>query len=121
MKIAISAEGKNMDSLLDVRFGRCEYFQIHDTESKEVKVIENAGLTCSGGAGIVASQQLIDENVNMIITGNLGPNAFEIIEKAEVKAYKCGKISMQAVLEKFNNKELEELTFAAPAHSGMSS
>ncbi len=36
MKIAISAAGKNIDSLLDVRFGRCEYFQIHNSESDEV-------------------------------------------------------------------------------------
>jgi len=119
MKIAISASGKNMDSLLDVRFGRCEYFQIHDSESKEVIVIENKGLTCSGGAGIVAAQQLIDENINIIITGNLGPNAFEIIEKAEIKPYKCENISIQSVLEKFKSNELEEITLAGPVHNGM--
>lgn len=119
MKIAISAAGKDMDSLLDARFGRCEYFQIHDTESKEVIVIDNKGLTCGGGAGIAAGQQLVDENVNIVITGNLGPNAFEIIEKAEIKAYKCGNISIQTVLEKFNNNELEEIKFSGPAHNGM--
>lgn len=119
MKIAISAEEKNIDSLIDVRFGRCEYFQIHDTNSKEVIVVENSGLTCSGGAGIVASQQLIDENVNVIITGNLGPNAFEIIEKAEVRAYKCGKISVKSALKKFGDNELEEIKIATKAHNGM--
>ena len=35
MKIVISSNGKTSESLLDKRFGRCEYFQIHDTESKE--------------------------------------------------------------------------------------
>lgn len=120
MKIAISATGKNKDSLLDVRFGRCEYFQIHDIENGEVIVIENKGLTCSGGAGIVAAQQLIDENVDMVITGNLGPNAFEIIEKAKIKAYKCKNLSIQSVLEKFEKNELEEIKLAGPAHNGMS-
>lgn len=119
MKIAISAAGKTIDSLLDVRFGRCEYFQIHDSESKEIIVIENKGVTCSGGAGIVAAQQLIDENINIIITGSLGPNAFEIIEKAEIKPYKSENISIQSVLEKFKNKELEDITLAGPAHNGM--
>ena len=119
MKIAISTAGKNIDSLLDSRFGRCEYFQIHDSESKEVIVIENKGLTCSGGAGIAAAQQLIDENIDVVITGNLGPNAFEIIEKAEIKPYKCGNISIQSVLEKFKNNELQEITLVGPAHNGM--
>lgn len=119
MKIAISASGRNKDNLLDVRFGRCEYFQIHDSENGEVLVVENKGLTCSGGAGIAASQQLVDENVEVVITGNLGPNAFEIIEKAKIKPYKCVSISIESVLEKFKNNELEEITLAGPAHNGM--
>jgi predicted Fe-Mo cluster-binding NifX family protein len=85
MKIAISATGKDTDSLLDMRFARCDYFQIYDSESEEFKVIENKGQLSGGGAGIAASQQLVDENVNIIITGSLGPNAFKIIEKAEIK------------------------------------
>lgn len=116
MKIAISATGKDIDSLLDMRFGRCDFFQIYDSESEEFKVVENKGQSSGGGSGIVASQQLIDENVNVIITGNLGPNAFKIIEKAEIKPYKCGNISIKSVLEKFNNGELGEIAIPGPAH-----
>jgi len=115
MKIAISANGETNESLLDVRFGRCEYFQIHDTKNKEVKILENEGLSANGGAGIVAANQLIDEKVNIIITGNLGPNAFELMEKAEIKAYKCEDISITSVLEKYNNNELQEINISGPA------
>ncbi|MBC2398669.1 NifB/NifX family molybdenum-iron cluster-binding protein [Clostridium tetanomorphum] len=118
MKIAISATGKTNKDLLDMRFGRCEYFQIHDTESKEVKVLENEGQNSSGGAGIAASNQLIDEKIDVIITGNLGPNAFELIEKAGIKAYKCGNININSVLDKYNNGELEEIKMSGPAHHG---
>jgi len=55
MKIAISASGKTNESLLDIRFGRCEYFQIFDTQSGEVKILENEGQNASGGAGIASS------------------------------------------------------------------
>ncbi|MCR1975802.1 NifB/NifX family molybdenum-iron cluster-binding protein [Clostridium sporogenes] len=119
MKIAISSTGKTMENLLDMRFGRCEYFQIHDTESKEVKILENEGQNASGGAGIVASNQLIDEKVDVIITGNFGPNAFEIIEKGGVKAYKCESISITSVIEKYNKGELEQISMSGPAHHGM--
>ncbi|WP_138206159.1 NifB/NifX family molybdenum-iron cluster-binding protein [Haloimpatiens lingqiaonensis] len=118
MKIAISATGKTIKDLLDMRFGRCEYFQIHDTESGEVKVLENQGQSASGGAGIAASNQLIEENVDVIITGNLGPNAFEIIEKASIKAYKCSNITISEVIEKYKNGELEEIKMSGPAHHG---
>ncbi|MFT5875126.1 MAG: putative Fe-Mo cluster-binding NifX family protein [Clostridium sp.] len=115
MRIAISAAGKTSEDLLDTVFGRCEFFQIHDTESGDIKVIQNKGKTASGGAGIVASNQLVDENVDVIITGNLGPNAFEIIEKSEIKAYKSGNIVISSVLSKYNNGELEQLKMAGPA------
>ena len=118
MKIVISAEGKTNENLLDVRFGRCEYFQIHDTESGEVKILENKGQSSSAGAGIVASNQLIEEKVDVIITGNLGPNAFELMEKAEIKAYKCESIAISSVLEKYNKGELEEIKMSGPAHHG---
>jgi predicted Fe-Mo cluster-binding NifX family protein len=119
MKVAISATGKTTDTLLDMRFGRCEYFQIYDTESGEVKIIENKGQLSGGGAGIAAAQQLIDEKIDVIITGSLGPNAYEIIEKSEIKSYKCGDISINSVLEKFNKGELSELKEAGPAHNSM--
>ncbi|EJO5346768.1 NifB/NifX family molybdenum-iron cluster-binding protein [Clostridium botulinum] len=119
MKIAISSQGKTMENSLDMRFGRCEYFQIHDTESKEVKILENEGQNASGGAGIVASNQLVDEKVDVIITGNLGPNAFEIIEKAGIKAYKCESVAINSAIGKYNKGELEEISMSGPAHHGM--
>ncbi|ACQ54429.1 NifB/NifX family molybdenum-iron cluster-binding protein [Clostridium botulinum] len=119
MKIAISSTGKTMENLLDTRFGRCEYFQIHDSKSKKVKILENEGQNTSGGAGIVASNQLVDEKVDVIITGYLGPNAFEIIGKAGIKAYKCESIAITLVIEKYNKGELEQISMSGPAHHGM--
>ncbi|WP_297418269.1 NifB/NifX family molybdenum-iron cluster-binding protein [Clostridium sp.] len=119
MKIAISSKGKITDDSLDPRFGRCEYFQIYDTEVKATKILNNEGIEASGGAGIAAANQLIDEGVDVVITGSLGPNAFEIIEKAEIKAYKCEVKSIVAAIEKYNNNELEEITIAGKSHNGM--
>lgn len=116
MKIAISSKGKITDDLLDPRFGRCEYFQIYDTEVKATKIVKNKGQEASGGAGIAAANQLIDENVDVVITGSLGPNVFEIIEKAEIKSYKCDSIAITDALEKLNNNELEEITIAGKSY-----
>lgn len=119
MKIAISSKGKITDDSLDPRFGRCEYFQIYDTDVKVTKILNNKGIEASGGAGIAAANQLIDEEVDVIITGSLGPNAFEIIEKADIKTYKCEAKAISEALEKYNNNELEEITIAGKSHNGM--
>lgn len=119
MKIAVSAEGINKDDLLDKRFGRCNYFQIHDIESGEVKCVENKGQIASGGAGIAAAQQIIDEKVDVVITGNVGPNAYELFESAGIKAFKADNISIESVLNEYKEGKLAEINTAGPAHHGM--
>lgn len=118
MKIVVSSTGKSLEDLLDKRFGRCEYFQVYNTETKEVKVINNEGQNASGGAGIAAANQIVDENVEIVITGNLGPNAFEIISENNIKAYKCESLSISEVLKKYESNELEEIKISGAKHQG---
>ena len=116
MKIGISARGKTLDSLLDERFGRCEYFLIYDTKDKQTSVLENKGQLASGGAGIKAAQQLIDEKVDVIITGHLGPNAYELIDKSGIKAYECKTTTINSVIQRLEKGELTEIREAGSAH-----
>lgn len=119
MKIVVSATGKNKESNLDKRFGRCDYFQIYDLETKEFKVLENEGAKSSGGAGIAAASQVIEEGVDVIITGNLGPNAYELVEKAGIKAYSCEVLSIVEAIEMYQKKQLTEISVAGNAHHGV--
>ena len=41
MKIGISSTGTSLESNVDMRFGRCPYFIIYDTESNDFEHIEN--------------------------------------------------------------------------------
>lgn len=116
MRIGISAKGRTLDSLLDERFGRCEYFLIYDTKNEQVNILENEGQTASGGAGIKAAQQLIDEKVDLLITGHLGPNAYELVEKSGIKAYECKTMTISEAIQKLDNDELIEIKEAGAAH-----
>ncbi len=116
MKIGISAKGKTLDSLLDERFGRCEYFLIYNTKEQKVNILENKGQVAAGGAGIKAAQQLIDEKVDIIITGHLGPNAYELIDRSGIKAYECKTTTINSAIKKLENNELLEIREAGAAH-----
>jgi predicted Fe-Mo cluster-binding NifX family protein len=85
MKIAISATGNTMDSEVDPRFGRCEYFFIADTESDTVEVIDNSSAGAAGGAGVSASQMIVKKGVGAVLTGNCGPNAYQVFSAAGIK------------------------------------
>lgn len=119
MKIAVSATGKENNSLIDMRFGRCEYFQIHDFENGEIKIIENEAKEASGGAGIAAAQLIIDEGVDVVITGNLGPNAYRVLKSGEIKTYKVTNIPIEAGLRAYKEGQLTEINVAGRAHQGM--
>jgi predicted Fe-Mo cluster-binding NifX family protein len=84
MKIAISAEGPSLDSMIDPRFGRCAYFIIIDTDSYSFEAMENPNITLGGGAGIQSGQMMADKGVQALITGNCGPNAHKVLSAAGV-------------------------------------
>lgn len=119
MKIGVSSTGKEIVSILDPRFGRCNYFIIYDADNEAIKPIENKGQMSGGGAGIAAAQQIIDEGTDIIITGNLGPNAFNLFKTAGIKVYKCGEIKVKAALELLKEGKLEELTESGSSHPGV--
>ena len=88
MKILISSTGDNLESLIDPRFGRAAYFIIVDTDSMEFEVINNKTIAFGGGAGVKAAQTVVDKDVAAVITGNMGPNAMNVLPIAQIDIFK---------------------------------
>ena len=120
MKICISSSGKNLTDAVDPRFGRCRFFLITDKEGNLEKVIPNESAGAMRGAGISAAQLVINEKVNAVITGNVGPNAFMVLNQAGVKIYPSvfGKTAKEA-LDLFNEGKIEETKEALPPSGPM--
>lgn len=84
MKIAISSTGPDLKSNVDSRFGRCQYFIIFDTETKEFEAVSNEAISVSGGAGIQSAQLVKDKGAEVLLTGNVGPNAMSTLSAAKI-------------------------------------
>jgi len=120
MKICLSSTGKNLDATVDQRFGRCQYFLIVDTETMKVKAVPNESTMSSGGAGVQAAQIVVKERVGSVITGNIGPNAFQILQAAGIKVFTGAEGTVQDVLERYKNGTLQETEVAnVESHSGI--
>lgn len=118
MKIAISSTSQNKEAEVDMNFGRCKYFQIYDTEDDQFYALRNNGAIVSDGAGVKAAQQILDENIEVIITGSLGPNAYLITKKANMMAYKAEKGSVISIIEKYKKGILPQINQAGKEHQG---
>ena len=85
MKIAISATEPSLDAQVDPRFGRCQYFIIVDPDTMQYEATENSGALTGGGAGISTAQMIAGKGVQVVLTGNCGPNAFGVLSAAGIK------------------------------------
>lgn len=85
MKIAVSATGSSLDAEVDPRFGRCQYFIVINPDTMEFEAVENTGALASGGAGISTAQLIAGKGVEVVLTGNCGPNAFQVLSAAGIK------------------------------------
>jgi len=120
MKICVSSTGKDLNAGVDQRFGRCQYFLIVDTETMNVKTISNESALSSGGAGIQAAQIVTKEGVDTVITGNIGPNAFQILQAAGIKVFTGAEGTIEDAIERYKKGNLRETGSAnVENHSGL--
>jgi predicted Fe-Mo cluster-binding NifX family protein len=108
VKICVTASGTTLDALVDPRFGRAAYLAIVDSESMAFETILNAAAGAMGGAGIQAAQTLTKKGVDVLITGNVGPNAFQVLSAAGIKTVTGASGTVREVVEKYKRGELSE-------------
>lgn len=88
MKVCISSTGPTLNSMVDPRFGRCQYLLFVNSETgKVLKAEKNSGVHAWQGAGITTAQIVADNKIEAIITGNIGPNAFDVLQATGIKVY----------------------------------
>lgn len=85
MKIAITAESNQVDSKIDARFGRCAYFAIYNTETKETEFLVNPAKEASGGAGPEAVQFIAKQGVKKIIAGEFGTKINSLLQSLSIE------------------------------------
>lgn len=121
MKVAVSATGPGPDALVDDRFGRCPYLALVDANTLETESIENTGGASHGGAGVATAQAVVNRGIKVVITGHVGPNAYEVLSRAGVKVYGGASGTVREAVEAFRRGKLASASGAtAPPHSGMS-
>ena len=108
MRICVSASANSLDASVDPRFGRCPYFIIVDSETMQFEAVPNPASGAMGGAGIQAAQIIASKGAKAVITGNVGPNAFQALSAAGIKILTGAYGTVREVVEKYKRGELKE-------------
>jgi len=120
LKVAVSATGASLDAAVDPRFGRCAYFVIVDTDTMKFEAFQNPSQYASGGAGIQAAQTIASKGAKTVLTGNVGPNAYQALSAAGIQIVTGVYGTVREAVTKFKTGELRSTTSpTAPIHYGM--
>ena len=121
MKIVISSSGKDLNSQVDPRFGRCAYFLIVDTDDMSFEIYDNESGALGSGAGIQSAQFVASKGAKAVITGNCGPNAVSTLDAAGIQMFLGNAGTVKEVLENYKNGKLTPAKTAnVTDHNGLS-
>jgi predicted Fe-Mo cluster-binding NifX family protein len=119
MKIAISSTGKDLESEVDQRFGRCRFFIVADVDGsgdvKSFSAIENIHAFQQGGAGTGAAKLVADSGAENVITGSIGPRAFDVLSQFRMEIFSATG-SVRDAIKAFSGGKLKKI--AGPDFGG---
>lgn len=111
MKVAISSQGRTLESAVDSRFGRCPFFIVVDTGSGAFSCHDNKqNVNAAQGAGIQSARNVIELGAEAVITGNLGPKAFATLQAGGIAMYTGAQGTVGEALDRFRSGELQPVS-----------
>lgn len=120
MKVVVSAQGDTLDAAASPVFGRCPTYIFVDTDTMEFTATPNVAMNQGSGAGIQAAQFVVNDGVEVVLTGNVGPNAFGVFAAGGVPVYLVKDGTVRQAIEAYKGGQLSSAQQANVAsHSGM--
>ena len=103
--IAVSSEGPNLDARMDPRFGRAAGFILVDPQTMHFEYVDNgASQVMAQGAGIQAAEIVSRAGANVVLTGFVGPKAFQALTAARIEVGQAvDGLTVRETLQRFMN------------------
>ena len=80
---------------------------ITDTDTLKFEAIKNPNIEAMGGAGVQSGQFVAAKQVKAVLTGNVGPNAFQTLQAGGVEVITGVAGSVKEAVEKYKKGELK--------------
>ena len=109
MRIAVTAQGRDLSAPVDPRFGRAKFFLLVDSETDQFTSADNAqNLNALQGAGIQAGRNVVELGAEAVITGHVGPKAFTTLQAGGVSVYTGATGTVADAVEQFKAGKLQQ-------------
>ena len=110
MKVCITTAGTEPEAKMDARFARCRYFTFVDTESGAIEFVENRFAGGANGVGTRVGQYLAEQGADVVITSQVGPSAYAVLQAAGIEAYSSNASTIHEALAEYREGTLTRIT-----------
>lgn len=108
MILIISSQNADINSPVDPRFGRSQFFIKVDTDTNQWEAVANSGVNQRGGAGVAAAQIAVNYKAEAVISGDFGPNASSVLKAAGIPmmTFTQDTLTVQDAIDHFKQGKL---------------
>lgn len=106
MTICITAAGQGWDDATQPSFGRAAFFLFIDTETLALEIVKND--PGAHGAGVQAAQTVAQHGANAVVTGSVGPNAFQGLSAAGIDVFVGSAGTVRQAFDAYRAGELKQ-------------
>ena len=108
-RVAIAANGNNLNAQLAPYFGSAPFFIIVDLNTKQYSVIPNNSATGTVPYGIAAVQLVTASGATAVIAQNYGPVIYQALMAAQLKLYRADDGKVSDALAQYENYLLTQV------------
>ncbi len=91
-----------------------------DSDTMAFEAMANEAIAAPGGAGIQAAQVVLNKGASAVISGDIGPNALQVLSTAGVKITTGAYGTVKEAIEMYKSGKLGEAgASTVSAHAGM--
>jgi len=109
-RVAIAANGNDLNAQMALRFGPAPYFIIIDLSNNQFVAIPNTTLADSRGYGIAAAQLVAAQGAKATIAGAYGPQAYDALKALGITPFTANPGNVSTVLNQYRSVSLSETT-----------
>ena len=105
MKIAVPSTGENITSPISETLGRAPFLIIYDSSNGEYNSYENPGFQTQDGSGLKASEVVLKNNADVLLTREIGRKSYSELQREHIKINLLNSSStVKSVVSKFLKK-----------------
>lgn len=119
MKVVVTSSDTDLDAPISLLFARCPVYLLVDTDTMHFEAFENPENSSLRGAGFHAPEFIVERGAQAVVTGNVGPHAFQGLHALGVPVYLFGGGTVRKAIEAYKAGRLRPVEGASvPTHNG---